>query len=142
MSSYLVRASKASRLGLILVLILLLPGWTCSAIVNFNGCTDSVAQPQITSISPQSIPANTASVLTVDGSAFASQSKIFWNGHPLQTTFIDSRHLQAAISQQTFASFGGQTGGSVFIWVNTPVTSSFATCATGATSTEMILVID
>lgn len=143
MSPCLVHASKSFRILFILALASLLPAWTCSAIVQFNGCTDAIAQPQIAAVSPQSIPADTSSVLlTVNGSAFVSQSEILWNGKPLQTTFLDSSHLQAAITQQTFASFGGSSGSNVSISVNTPSSNSFADCADGGTSTSLTLVID
>jgi hypothetical protein len=143
MSSSLVSASKVIRILFFLGLISLLPAWTCSGIVQFNSCTGEVLQPQINAISPDPISAQTTSVLlTVDGSGFVSQSEILWNGHRLQTIFVDSRHLQATITKQTFASFGGAAGSSVFISVTTSSSSSFIDCENGLTSAEVTLVID
>ena len=100
------------RIAFIAALTLLLAGWTtCSAMVDFNSCESSVPQPQITSLLPGAIPGDGESVLlTVNGSGFAPQSQIMWNGSALPTTFMDSRHLQTTITQQTFDSLGGSAG--------------------------------
>ena len=143
MNSRLVPTSNAlRRIVFVASLVSLLPAWTCSAIVQFNNCT-TLVQPQITAISPLSIAADASSVLViVDGTGFVSQSEILWNGHPLQTTFVDSRHLQATITQQTFASFGGSAGSSVFISVTTLSSGSFRDCQGSLTSAEITLAID
>jgi len=101
-------------IALIAALAVLLSGWTCSAM--FVSC-QGVSQAQITSISPGKIPGDANSVpLTVAGSGFTPQSQIMWNGSTLETTFLDSRHLQTTITQETFESFGG--GSSVRISVS------------------------
>ena len=101
-------------IALIAAMAALLSGWTCSGM--FVSC-QGVSQAQITSISPGKIPSDGNSVpLTVAGSGFTSQSQIMWNGSTLETTFLDSRHLQATITQETFDSFGG--GSSVRISVS------------------------
>lgn len=101
-------------IALLAVLTVLLSGWTCSGM--FVSC-QGVSQAQITSISPGKIPSDANSVpLTVAGSGFTPQSQIMWNGSTLETTFLDSRHLQATITQETFESFGG--GSSVRISVS------------------------
>ena len=92
-------------IALIAVLTLLLSGWTCSGM--FVSC-QGISQAQITSLSPGNIPSDVNSVpLTVAGSGFTPQSQIMWNGNPLQTTFMNSHHLQTTVTQQTFDSFGG-----------------------------------
>ncbi len=94
-------------IALIAALAALLSGWTCSGM--FVSC-QGVSQAQITSISPGKIPSDANSVpLTVAGSGFTPQSQIMWNGSTLETTFLDSRHLQATITQETFESFGGRS---------------------------------
>ncbi len=101
-------------IALIAAVAALLSGWTCSG--SFVSC-QGVSQAQITSISPGKIPSDANSVpLTVAGSGFTPQSQIMWNGSTLETTFLDSRHLQATITQETFDSFGG--GSSVRISVS------------------------
>ena len=101
-------------IALIAALAALLSGWTCSGM--FVSC-QGVSQAQITSISPGKIPSDANSVpLTVAGSGFTPQSQIMWNGSTLETTFLDSRHLQTTITQETFESFGG--GSSVRISVS------------------------
>ena len=88
----LYKPSPLIRVALIAALSLLLSGWTCSAL--FLSC-QGVGQSQVTSLSPDAIPSNAESVLlTVDGSGFSPHSHIMWNGNALQTTFMDSRHLQ------------------------------------------------
>jgi hypothetical protein len=103
-------------IGLVVILTLVLSGWTCSGL--FLSC-QGVSQAQITSLSPQNIPSDATSVpLTVYGSGFTPQSQIMWNGSTLDTAFIDSRHLQTTITQQTFESFGGSAGNIVRISVS------------------------
>ena len=134
---------KPYRIGLVLGLATLLSAWTCSAIVNLNGCSDTFAHPQIKGVSPNPISAATESVvLSVDGTGFVPQSKIQWNGNSLPTTFLDSRHLQATVTQQTFDSFGGSAGNSVMISVVSPGTNSVVGCPNGGNSSTLILDID
>ena len=132
------------RIAFIAALTLLLAGWTtCSAMVDFNSCEGSVPQPQITSLSPGAIPGDAASVLlTVNGSGFAPQSQIMWNGSALPTTFTDSRHLQTTITQQTFDSFGGSAGSSVQISVRSQGSVAVLGCPNGGNSATLDLVID
>jgi len=116
------------RIALIAALILLSSGWTCSGM--FQSC-QGVSQAQINSISPDNIQGDATSVpLTVYGSGFTPHSQIMWNGSTLETTFIDSRHLQTTITQRTFESFGGSAGSSVQIAVSEgsgcPIGGNFA----------------
>src|SRR6266851_8218670 len=122
-----------SLIALIAVLTLLLSGWTCSGM--FVSC-QGVSQAQITALSPGNIPSDANSVpLTVAGSGFTPQSQIMWNGSTLETTFLDSRHLQATFTQETFDSFGG--GSSVRISV-----SQGLGCPIGGNSAALDLVIN
>ena len=92
-------------IALIAALAALLSGWTCSGM--FVSC-QGVSQAHITSILPDKIPSDANSVpLTVAGSGFTPQSQIMWNGSTLETTFLDSHHLQTTITRDTFESFGG-----------------------------------
>ena len=92
-------------IALIAALAALLSGWTCSGM--FVSC-QGVSQAQITSILPGKIPSDANSVpLTVAGSGFTPQSQIMWNGSTLETTFLDSHHLQTTITRDTFDAFGG-----------------------------------
>jgi hypothetical protein len=92
-------------IALIAALAALLSGWTCSGM--FVSC-QGVSQAQIASILPGKIPSDANSVpLTVAGSGFTPQSQIMWNGSTLETTFLDSHHLQTTITRDTFESFGG-----------------------------------
>jgi len=92
-------------IALITALAALLSGWTCSGM--FVSC-QGVSQAHITSILPGKIPSDANSVpLTVAGSGFTPQSQIMWNGSTLETTFLDSHHLQTTITRDTFEAFGG-----------------------------------
>ena len=73
-------------------------------------------------------------MLSIEGTGFIPQSEILWNKNPLPTTFIDSRHLQATVTQQTFDTFGGSAGTSVMISVMSPGTNSVVGCANGENS--------
>lgn len=132
------------RVALLVVLTLLLSGWTtCTAIFSFNSCPSTVPQPVIISLSPDTIPDDTESdPLTVEGSSFVPQSQIMWNGNALRTTFADSRHLQAMITKQTLDSFGGSTGSSVQISVMSPESSLIAGCPNGLSSATLALLIN
>jgi IPT/TIG domain-containing protein len=132
------------RVAFVAVLTLLLSGWTtCTAIVNFSSCPGTVPQPQITSLSPDTIPGDAESVLLiVNGSGFVPQSQIMWNGSALQTTFTDSRHLQATITQQTFDSFGGSAGSAVQISVWSQGSVPVLGCPNGGNSATLVLVIN
>jgi hypothetical protein len=60
---------KPYRIGLVLGLAALLSAWTCTAVVNLNGCPDAFPHPQIGALSPNPISADTVSVvLSVEGS--------------------------------------------------------------------------
>jgi hypothetical protein len=130
------------RIGFVAVLTLTLSGWTCTAIVGFNSCL-GVPPPRIVSLSPTAILATTDSVLLiVTGSDFVSQSQILWNGRAMPTTFVDSHHLQATITQQTFDQFGGSFGSSVLISVSSPVTATVVGCPIATSSAALVLVIN
>ena len=143
MRSSLVHPYKPSpriRVALIAALSLLLSGWTCSAL--FLSC-QGVGQSQVTSLSPDAIPSNAESVqLTAEGSGFTPQSQIMWNGNGLQTTFMDSHHLQTTVTQQTFDSFGGSVGNNVQISVKSHASFDDLGCPIGANSATLVLVIN
>ncbi|HVN21996.1 MAG TPA: IPT/TIG domain-containing protein [Dongiaceae bacterium] len=131
---------KLYRVFLLLALTHLSSAWTCSGL--FFSCQTSSADPQITTVSPSSIlMAADSTVLTVQGSGFVSGSQVLWNGNALKTTFVDSRHLQATVTQQTFESFGGSVGGTADISVNSPGSSTISGCSNGGSSTIFILSI-
>jgi hypothetical protein len=147
MRSCLVNPSKpflSVRIALLAALTLLLSGsTTCNAIVDFNSCSGSVPLPRIVALSPGAIPGDTESVLlTVDGSGFVPQSQIMWNGNALPTTFMDSSHLQATITQQTLDSFGGSAGNSVLISVRSQGSVAIVGCPNGGSSATLVLVIN
>ncbi len=130
-----------THVALIAALTLLLSGWTCSAL--FVSCQGVGSQPQIAALSPDTIPSDAESVpLTVDGSGFTPQSQIMWNGNTLQTTFMDSHHLQTAITRQTFDSFGGSAGSSVQISVRSQGSVDNFGCPIGGNSAALVLVIN
>lgn len=132
------------RIAFIAVLTLLFSGWsTCTAMVDFNSCEGSMPQPHIASLSPSAIPGDSTSILLiVNGSDFVPQSQMMWNGNALQTTFTDSSHLEATITQQTFESFGGSVGGSVQISVRSHGSGGVLGCSNGGNSAALDLVIN
>jgi len=119
------------RIAFIAVLTLLLSGWsTCNAIVNFSSCRGTVPQPLINSLSPDPMPGNTESVVLIV------------NGSALPTTFTDSGHLRATITQQTFDSFSGSVGSSVQIAVRSQGSVPVLGCPNGGNSATLVLVIN
>jgi len=135
-------AFPALRIILIAGLTVMLAGWTtCSAL--FISCQTSAPQPQITTLSPNAIPGDMEFVtLTVEGSEFVPQSQVLWNGTALPTTFIDSSHLQAAITPQTLASFGSSSGSTVKISVRSEDLQPVMGCPIGGNSAVLILTIN
>ena len=134
------KPSPLIRVALFGALTLMLSGWTCSAL--FLSC-QGVAQSQVTSLSPNAIPSNAESVLlTAEGSGFTPQSQITWNGNALQTTFVDSHHVQTTVTQQTFDSFGGSVGNNVQISVMSPASFDDVGCLIGGNSATLVLVIN
>lgn len=137
--AHLFRNFRWIHLVLIACLTVLLSGWTCSAL--FVSCQGIPAQTQITSLSPDTIPNDAESVLLiVVGDGFFPQSQIMWNGNALQTTFMDSQHLQTTITQQILESFGGSAGSSVQIFVRTQQGFNDG-CPVGGNSGTLVLVI-
>ena len=128
------------RIALIAALTLLLSDWTCGAL--FLSC-QGVGQSQVTSLSPDTIPSDAETVLlTVDGKGFTPQSQIMWNGNALQTTFMDSHHVQTTVTQQTFDSFGGSVENNVQISVRSKASFDDLGCPIGGNSATLVLVIN
>jgi len=143
MRSYLELAGKPCSIVFVLILTYLLSAWTCSGVLNFDSCPDAVPQPQITALSPGNISAVATSVLlSVEGSGFVPQSKILWNGNPLGTSFVDSHHLEATITQETFDWFGGTAAGSALISVKSPGSGVIKGCSNGGVSGTLDLDIN
>jgi hypothetical protein len=146
MRSCLIQSTKRLswlRVGFVAAPTLTLSGWTCTVIIGFNSCLGVPATPQITLLSPSAVSVTADSVvLTVRGSGFVPQSQILWNGNALPTTFVDSQHLQATITQETFTEFGGAFGSDVLISVNSPVTATVVGCPIAGSSATLVLVIN
>jgi hypothetical protein len=119
MRSSLAKAFPAFHIASVVVLTLLLSGWDgCTGFVAFTSCPGPAPMAQVMTLRPDAVPGDLNSVpLIVNGSGFTAQSQILWNGSTLETTFIDSRHLQATITQETLDSFGGSRGNNAQIAV-------------------------
>lgn len=134
---------KPYLIALVLALASLCSAWTCSAVVNLDKCRGAVPYPQIGALSPNPISADTVSVvLTVDGTGFGPQSEILWNQNPLPTTFIDSRHLETTVTQETFNTYGGSAGKNVEITVRSPGSTYVVGCSNGGNSSTLLLEVD
>jgi hypothetical protein len=72
------------------------------------GSVPSAPVPVLNSISPASIAANTAFVLTATGTGFTSSSQIQINGAARTTTFVSSTSLTASISAADVATTGSR----------------------------------
>lgn len=131
------------RIVFLAVLVLMMSGWTtCAVFFSFNSCPGSVPQPQITSLSPNTISLDAVPVLlTVNGNNFVPQSQVLWNGTALATTFIDSHHLQLKITQTILESLGISAASNVLISAASPATSHIVGCPNSVTSAGLVLVI-
>lgn len=65
-----------------------------------------------------------------------------WNGNALQTTFLDSHHLQTTVTQQAFHSFGGSMGNNAQIPVMSQASIDDLRCPIGGNSATLVLVIN
>ena len=75
--------------------------------------TVTVPKPQLSSLSPASLPAGApAFTLTVSGSNFLAQSVVLWGGSPRPTSYVSANTLTAQISAADIA-----VGGSVAVTV-------------------------
>ncbi len=80
-------------------------GGTASNAITFTITTQLI--PTLTGLSPNEATAGEpAFTLAVTGSGFDSSSTVQWNGSALSTTFVDSRHLTAAVPANLIASPG------------------------------------
>lgn len=137
------KAILAIRLACLAIVTMVSCGWTCSAVIGFDSCLDAIPQPEISSLSPDTVwSGSDSTLLTVNGSHFVSQSQILWNDSPVQTTYLNSRQLQTTITQQTFGSFGSSAGSTVSIAVRSPESITIVGCANGGTSRIIWLVIN
>jgi hypothetical protein len=135
------KLSPSIRLALVALLTVLSSGWTCG--VFFASCQGVGTQPQIASLSPDTIPSDAETVaLTVEGSGFTPQSQILWNGNALPTTLMDSHHLQTTITHQTLDSFGGSAGSSVQISAKSQGSASDTGCPINGKSGALALAIN
>jgi hypothetical protein len=131
------------RIAFVTILTLPFCGWNnCTAIIGFNSCPSTVPQPVIVSVLPDTISDDESVPLTANGTEFIPQSQIMWNGNALQTTFIDSSHLQATVTKRTFESFGGSVGNTVQISVRSPEPIVVVGCPSGLTSGTVVVFIN
>jgi hypothetical protein len=101
------RGKASVSIWILLAAALLLP--SCGGVVNNPA-------PSISSLSPTNINAGQPGfTLTVNGSGFAPQSLVYWNGSAISTIFLSGDQLQATIPS-SFIS----TPGSALIEVQTP----------------------
>ena len=69
--------------------------------------TVSPQAPVVNTLNPSSAQAGApAFVLTVNGSQFASQSLVLWNGTALSTTYVSNSQLTAQVTAQDIATAG------------------------------------
>jgi hypothetical protein len=65
------------------------------------------APPAITALTPDSVPVNSVPfTMTINGSNFGTDAVVFWNGTPLNTRFITSSQLMAALTDTNLSYWG------------------------------------
>lgn len=97
------------------------------------------ATPSIIQLNPASAPAGTSVPLEVDGTNFASQAVIKFNGLALTTTVVSSTKLQA-----TVPASADMSAGTVPVTVTNPATSGglYGGGTTAVTSAPMNFTIN
>lgn len=69
--------------------------------------SSTISQPSITALFPLSTPVNSVPfTLTVNGTGFATDAIVFWNGLPQQTTVLTSKQLIAMITSADLTVVG------------------------------------
>ena len=91
--------------------------------------SSAISQVSITALSPVSTPVNSVPfTLTVNGTGFGTDTIVFWNGVPQQTTVLTSKQLVAMITPADLSIVGaipvfvrtaGQNSNTVDFLVNT-----------------------
>jgi hypothetical protein len=100
----------------------------------------SGTKPTITQLTPDNVNAgNAAFTLTVNGTSFASNATVDWNGAAQATTFVTASQLTAAIPATAVA-----TSGTVSITVTNPAVSggTYGGGTTAATSAGMDFTVN
>jgi hypothetical protein len=78
-----------------------------AAVVQASWSATGVPAPSITTLTPSTATAGgPAFTLTVDGAAFVSGAKVFWNGHAEVTTFVSPTRLTAAVTTDDIKTAG------------------------------------
>lgn len=119
--------------------LLVLPTQASVTVVQTNGLTSNsqtfrVLPPSIAALSPsQTVAGSPGFTLNVTGSNFVSGSRVRWGGTELQTTFVSSTQLQAAVPANLLT-----VPGSVSVTVVTPCNLPSAGSAFNITPAALI----
>jgi outer membrane lipopolysaccharide assembly protein LptE/RlpB len=90
------------------------------------------AMPSISQLSPNSATAGAAGfTMTVNGSNFASNSTVSWNGTALSTTSVSANQLMATVTAAQIAN-----SGTVPVTVTNPATAGMGAYGSGGTTAE------
>jgi len=93
------------------------------------------ATPNIATLAPDNVIAGSGSfTLTVNGTAFANNSVVYWNGGLVTTAFVSAGQLTASIPGADIAA-----AGTVSVYVHTPGTGVYAT---GVNSNSVMFTIN
>lgn len=77
--------------------------------------TSTLSPPSITALFPNSVPVNSVPFfLTVNGTNFLTDAVVVWNGTALNTTFVGSNQVMAALQATDL-----QNVGSIRVYVRT-----------------------
>lgn len=91
--------------------------------------------PTIAMLAPDNATAGSGDfTLTVNGTAFANNSVVYWNGTTVTTAFVSVGQLTASIPGADIAA-----AGTVSVYVHTPGTGSYAT---GVNSNSVMFTIN
>ena len=67
----------------------------------------SSSPPSITELVPNTVPVNSVPfAMTINGTNFISGATVFWNGTPLNTTFMSSNQLVAHLAETDLMTVG------------------------------------
>ena len=96
---------------LLLVLLLCAAGVGCGYGSHSTTPPTPASTPTISQLNPASVVANSGSFsLEVDGTAFAANGVVNFNGNPMTTTFVSSAKLMATIPNSAIGTAGAVHG--------------------------------
>jgi hypothetical protein len=106
-------------------------------------CLGVTPVPVVTSVVPTPLDVHELPVtMTVAGSNFQSSSKVYWDKVPVPTAFVDSNHLQVALTTETMAGLSSDNGtANISVFTAGQMKTNTVGCSNGGFSATIVIII-